>query len=209
MNLPVPIAGKTGTTNDARDVWFVGFSSTIVAGCYIGFDTPRSLGPRASGGGLCGPVFNDFMRTAIAEYGGGEFEVPPGGQFYAIDRYSGQRIGDGFAGGDVVYEYFRTGEEPTYGLLAIVDGGFAMGSNLPMFDRGETAGTGETIIAPSSQGTTVTTSTGDAGRAHRHRLWHAELRRALLRLVRHRPDHDTGDGSVPADKPLKKVLARP
>ena len=162
VNLPVPIAGKTGTTNDARDVWFVGFSSTIVAGCYIGFDTPRSLGPRASGGGLCGPVFNDFMQTAIAEYGGGEFEVPPGGQFYAIDRFSGQRIGDGFAGGDVVYEYFRTGEEPTYGLLAIVDGGFAMGSNLPMFDRGETAGTGETIIAPSSQGTTVTTSTGDA-----------------------------------------------
>ncbi len=162
VNLPVPIAGKTGTTNDARDVWFVGFSSTIVAGCYIGYDQPRSLGPRASGGGLCGPVFNDFMRTAIEEYGGGEFEVPPGGQFYAIDRFSGQRLSDGERGEHVVYEYFRQGEEPTFGLLAIVDGGFAMGSNLPMFDRGETAGDGETVIAPSVQGTTVTTSTGDA-----------------------------------------------
>ena len=49
VNLPVPIAGKTGTTNDARDVWFVGFSSTIVAGCYIGFDTPRSLGAAGLG----------------------------------------------------------------------------------------------------------------------------------------------------------------
>ncbi|MEM6610490.1 MAG: PBP1A family penicillin-binding protein [Pseudomonadota bacterium] len=164
VNLPVPIAGKTGTTNDARDVWFVGFSSTIAAGCYIGYDQPRSLGPGASGGRLCAPVFNEFMQTAIAEYGGGPFEVPPGGQFYAIDRYSGQRVNPGDGGEHVVYEYFRTGEEPTYGLLAIVDGGFAMGSNLPMFDRGENAGEGETIIAPLSDGTTVTTSTGNEAR---------------------------------------------
>jgi membrane peptidoglycan carboxypeptidase len=53
--IPAALAGKTGTTNDARDVWFVGFSSSIVAGCYIGYDQPRSLGRRASGGGMCGP----------------------------------------------------------------------------------------------------------------------------------------------------------
>ncbi|MEM9319899.1 MAG: PBP1A family penicillin-binding protein, partial [Pseudomonadota bacterium] len=168
INLPVPIAGKTGTTNDARDVWFVGFSSTIVAGCYIGYDQPRSLGSGASGGRLCAPVFNEFMRTAIAEYGGGSFDVPPGGTFYAIDRYSGQRLADGSQGAHVVYEYFRTGEEPTFGILAVVDGGFAMGSNLPMFGRGENAslgtGAGETVIAPSVSGTTVTTSTGGEAR---------------------------------------------
>ena len=68
VNLPVPIAGKTGTTNDAKDVWFVGFSSNIVAGCYIGYDNPRSLGSGASGGGICGPVFESFMRSAIERF---------------------------------------------------------------------------------------------------------------------------------------------
>jgi len=76
INLPVPIAGKTGTTNDAKDVWFVGFSSNIVAGCYIGYDTPRSLGRRASGGGICGPVFQDFMSKAVSRFGGGAFDTP-------------------------------------------------------------------------------------------------------------------------------------
>ncbi|MEM9755534.1 MAG: penicillin-binding transpeptidase domain-containing protein, partial [Pseudomonadota bacterium] len=162
VRLPVPIAGKTGTTNDARDVWFVGFSSNIVAGCYIGFDTPRGLGPRASGGAMCGPVFNAFMQVAIAEYGGGPFEVPPGGQFYPIDRYSGQRLPDGAFGEYVVREYFRTGEEPTFGLLAVVDGGFAMGSNLPMFGRGQDA-EAETVIPPGG-GQTVTTGSGGEAR---------------------------------------------
>ncbi|MBF9036267.1 PBP1A family penicillin-binding protein [Rhodobacterales bacterium HKCCE2091] len=158
VNLPVPIAGKTGTTNEARDVWFVGFSSTIVAGCYIGYDQPRSLGRAASGGGICGPVFNEFMQTAIEEYGGGPFEVPPGGRFFPIDRYTGQRLPDGSWGEYVVQEYFRTGEEPGFGLLGYIDGGFAMGSNLPMFGRGEDA-SDETVIAPDRQ--TVTTATGE------------------------------------------------
>jgi penicillin-binding protein 1A len=90
--IPAALAGKTGTTNDARDVWFVGFSSTIVAGCYIGYDQPRSLGRGASGGGMCGPVFAEFMRAAVQEYGGAPFAVPPGGVFYPIDRFSGQRL---------------------------------------------------------------------------------------------------------------------
>ena len=57
VNLPVPTAGKTGTTNDALDVWFIGFTSNIVAGCYIGYDQPRTLGRGAYGGTMCGPVF--------------------------------------------------------------------------------------------------------------------------------------------------------
>ncbi|MBF9029804.1 PBP1A family penicillin-binding protein [Rhodobacterales bacterium HKCCE3408] len=159
ITVDVPIAGKTGTTNDARDVWFVGFSSTIVAGCYIGFDQPRTLGRGASGGGMCAPVFNEFMQTAVAEYGGGPFDVPPGGHFYPIDRYSGQRLPDGSYGEHVVQEYFRDGMEPSFGLLAIVDGGFGMGSNLPMFNRGENPDE-ETVVIPDRQ--TVTTSTGGA-----------------------------------------------
>ena len=133
VRLPVPIAGKTGTTNDARDVWFVGFSSTVVAGCYIGFDRPRSLGRRASGGGMCAPVFQEFMLEAIDEFGGGRFTVPPGGHFIAIDRHTGERVPDG-SGGDVVSEYFRDGEEPVFGIDALIDGGFAMGMSLPVFE---------------------------------------------------------------------------
>jgi penicillin-binding protein 1A len=150
INLPVPIAGKTGTTNDSKDVWFIGYSSSIAAGCYIGYDQPRSLGSSASGGGLCGPVFQSFMREAIDRYGGTRFRVPPGGFFLKIDRFSGMRLSDNASGDNVVAEYFREGEEPLFGVF--YDGGFAMGSNLPLFGVGETE---------MEDGTTVTTATGE------------------------------------------------
>lgn len=154
LDLPVPIAGKTGTTNDAKDVWFVGYSSNIVAGCYIGFDQPRTLGESAFGGTLCVPVFQDFMEDAIKNYGGGEFKVPPGGYFRKIDRFTGQPLPDDATGDNVVAEYFREGEEALVGLGMIVDGGFAMGENLPLFAYGEGEGGGD-------QGTTVTNSEGE------------------------------------------------
>jgi len=151
VNLPVPTAGKTGTTNDSRDVWFVGFTSNIVAGCYIGYDRPRNM-PGASGGGMCGPVFNRFMAEAVKELGGGDFEVPEGGHFIKIDRFSGARLPDDASGEYVVAEYFRDGEEPLFGVM--FDGGFAMGTNLPLFDRDEVGGeqvrtsTGKTVVVP-------------------------------------------------------------
>ncbi|MFP5480140.1 MAG: penicillin-binding protein 1A [Alphaproteobacteria bacterium] len=154
LNLPVPIAGKTGTTNDAKDVWFVGYSSNIVAGCYIGYDQPRTLGERAFGGTLCVPVFQDFMEEAVQKYGGGEFKVPPGGYFIKIDRFTGQQLPPDATGDNVVAEYFREGEEPIFGLGAMVDGGFAMGSNLPLFAYGEGEGGGDA-------GTTVINSEGE------------------------------------------------
>jgi penicillin-binding protein 1A len=131
VNLGVPVAGKTGTTNDAKDVWFIGFTSNIVAGCYIGYDRPRSLGRGASGGGMCGPVFNQFMQKATKKYGGGKFDLPPGGHFIKIDRFTGARLSDDASGPHVVAEYFRDGEDPLFGIA--FDGGFAMGANLPLF----------------------------------------------------------------------------
>jgi len=133
VNLGVPVAGKTGTTNDARDVWFVGYTSNVVAGCYIGYDRPRSLGRRASGGRMCAPVFTEFMREAIEEFGAGRFAVPPGGHFIRINRFTGERMEDGASGSDVVAEYFRDGEEPIFGVDALIDGGFMMGMSLPVF----------------------------------------------------------------------------
>ena len=149
VNLDVPIAGKTGTTNDAKDVWFVGFSSNIVAGCYIGFDNPRSLGSGASGGGYCGPVFNRFMKDAIERYGAGPFKVPDACQFINIDRFTGARLSDDASGDGVVRECFRPGEEPLFGVT--FDGGFAMAADLPLFDevpanvRQIVTSTGETV----------------------------------------------------------------
>lgn len=155
LDLPVPIAGKTGTTNDAKDVWFVGYSSNIVAGCYIGFDQPRTLGESAFGGTLCVPVFQDFMEDAIKKYGGGDFRVPPGGYFRKIDRFSGMPLPDDATGDNVVSEYFREGEEALIGIGLVVDGGFAMGENLPLFAYGEGEGGG------GDQGKTVTNSEGE------------------------------------------------
>ncbi|MBT24809.1 penicillin-binding protein 1A [Thalassobius sp. S69A] len=133
VRLGVPTAGKTGTTNDSKDVWFVGFTSNIVAGCYIGFDTPRPMGRGAYGGTMCGPVFQEFMKKATAKYGGGKFRVPEGGHFIKIDRFTGARLANDARGENVVAEYFRDGEEPIFGIT--YDGGFAMGSNLPLFDE--------------------------------------------------------------------------
>ena len=137
VNLPVPVAGKTGTTNDAKDVWFVGFTSNIAAGCYMGFDTPRTLGPGAFGGTLCVPIFQAFMSEAVKRFGGTEFKVPPGGRFINIDRYTGAQLPPDASGENVQAEYFRDGEEPIFGLGALVDGGFGMGQDLPLFATGE------------------------------------------------------------------------
>ena len=146
VDLGVPTAGKTGTTNDAKDVWFVGFTNNIVAGCYIGYDQPRSLGSGASGGGMCGPVFQRFMSQAVKKYGGGAFKVPNQCVFINIDRFTGARLSDDASGPNVVAECFRQGEEPVFGIT--FDGGFAMGADLPLVDERATS---------SRQ---VTTSTG-------------------------------------------------
>ena len=155
VNLAVPSAGKTGTTNDAKDVWFLGFTSNIVAGCYIGHDIPRPLGRGSGGGSMCGPVFNEFMSAVTEIYGGADFIIPQGGKFIKIDRYSGERLPDHADGEHVVAEFFRDGEEPKFGLT--FDGGFAMGSNFTLIKPGETVlreiktTTGETVlVAPKA-----------------------------------------------------------
>ena len=147
INLSVPIAGKTGTTNDARDVWFIGYSSNVVAGCYIGFDQPQPLGRGAGGGSMCGPVFEDFMEVAIARFGGTRFEVPEGGHFVSVDRFTGEAVAEGAGGANVVREFFRDGDGPAFGVSAIIDGGFAMGSNLPLFTRDDPVQTEEQIFS--------------------------------------------------------------
>jgi penicillin-binding protein 1A len=133
--LGLDLAGKTGTTNEAKDVWFVGYSPRIAAGCYMGYDTPRPMGEGAFGGTLCAPIFAEFMKVAMAGQGPVSWDAPPGGSFIRIDRATGQRLPDSATGPNVQIEYVRDGQ----GTVAVggygqtVDGGWRMGADVPLF----------------------------------------------------------------------------
>jgi penicillin-binding protein 1A len=78
MGLRIPAAGKTGTTDDFKDAWFVGFSSSLVAGVWVGFDQPRPIGRKAYGARVALPIWVEFMRKASGVARAAEFEPPPG-----------------------------------------------------------------------------------------------------------------------------------
>ncbi|MEM9429898.1 MAG: PBP1A family penicillin-binding protein [Pseudomonadota bacterium] len=145
--LGVPIAGKTGTTNDSKDVWFIGFTPQIAAGCYMGFDQPRPMGRGAYGGTMCGPVFAEFMKVALQEFNNFNRPQPPGTVLVKIDRSTGVRLPNNASGAHVVAELFRAGEEPPVGSAGrYIDGGFEMAENLPLFDRPSAAGSREIVV---------------------------------------------------------------
>ena len=74
--LNVPLAGKTGTTNDNYDAWFIGFSSNLVVGVYIGFDNPKSLGKYETGSKAALPIFKDFVENALFKNDFKDFKIP-------------------------------------------------------------------------------------------------------------------------------------
>src|SRR6202011_332611 len=84
-----PIAGKTGTTNDEKDVWFIGFSPDIVCGVYMGFDKPRHIARLATGGHLAAPIVKDFLKLALVDKPPIPFNVPPGIKLIRVDAKSG------------------------------------------------------------------------------------------------------------------------
>ncbi|WP_417475865.1 penicillin-binding protein 1A [Maricaulis sp.] len=106
-----PLGGKTGTTNDFRDAWFVGFGPDIVVGAYIGFDTPYQLGSGEAGGRVAAPIVRDFLADALENYPVAPFRVPPGVRLVPIDRTTGEPGILGQSG--VILEAFRPGTEPS------------------------------------------------------------------------------------------------
>ena len=102
------LAGKTGTTNDAKDVWFVGYSADLAVGLYIGYDQPRTLGATAYAAQYAAPVFRDFMRLALKDKPDVPFRVPPGIKLISVDLRSGLRSG----GQGSIVEAFKPGTAP-------------------------------------------------------------------------------------------------
>jgi penicillin-binding protein 1A len=117
-----PIAGKTGTTNDEKDAWFVGFSPDIVVGIYIGYDKPRNLGAKATGGVLAAPIARDFMKLALADKPAIPFRVPAGIKLITVDMLTGMRAGPG-NGGKTILEAFKPGTAPpdNYSVIGVAD----------------------------------------------------------------------------------------
>lgn len=108
--LGVPIAGKTGTTNEERDAWFVGYSPDLVVGVFVGYDRPEPMGKGNTGGGLAAPIFVDFMKDALAETSAIDFRVPEGIKLYPINGRTGLLADAGQAG--VIMEAFKPGTKP-------------------------------------------------------------------------------------------------
>jgi penicillin-binding protein 1A len=116
-----PVAGKTGTTNDEKDAWFIGYTPDLAVGCYIGFDKPRHLGRGATGGHLAAPIVKDFLKMALADKPAVPFRVPAGLKLVRVDARSGMRAGGGE--GRVILEAFKPGTAPpdnyaAYGVSA-------------------------------------------------------------------------------------------
>ncbi|HXL13293.1 MAG TPA: penicillin-binding protein 1A [Bradyrhizobium sp.] len=117
-----PIAGKTGTTNDAKDAWFIGFSPDIVVGIYLGYDKPRNLGHKATGGALAAPIAKDFLKLALADKPAIPFRVPAGIKLIRVDAKSGMRVGPGDSGKSIL-EAFKPGTAPpdNYAVIGVAD----------------------------------------------------------------------------------------
>ena len=104
------IAGKTGTTNEVKDIWFVGFSKNLIAGVYLGFDMPQPLG-RGAGSHMAARVFADFMKTALANETNQPFSVPDGLTFVRVNRMSGAAA-SADPNGTIITEAFKAGQKP-------------------------------------------------------------------------------------------------
>ncbi|MEZ5776596.1 MAG: penicillin-binding protein 1A [Hyphomicrobiaceae bacterium] len=109
-DLDVPIAGKTGTTNDEKDAWFVGFTPDLVVGAYVGFDTPKPMGKGATGGHLAAPIVRSFLERALAGKAAVPFRIPPGLKLVRINRRTGARASSGDP--DSILEAFKPDTDP-------------------------------------------------------------------------------------------------
>jgi penicillin-binding protein 1A len=116
-----PVAGKTGTTNDEKDAWFVGYTPDLAVGVFVGFDNPKPMGRGATGGQVAAPIFTSFLQEALAAKPPVEFRVPRGLQLIPINRRTGLRSVAGADG--TILEAFKPGMAPpdSYSVIGFQD----------------------------------------------------------------------------------------
>jgi penicillin-binding protein 1A len=105
-----PVAGKTGTSNDERDAWFIGFTPNLTVGVYVGYDNPKPMGKHRTGGELAAPIVADFMKLALKNTPATPFRVPRAIELIPINAKSGKR--DIFGEDGVILEAFKPGDDP-------------------------------------------------------------------------------------------------
>jgi penicillin-binding protein 1A len=118
-----PVAGKTGTTNEARDTWFLGFSPDLAVGVFVGFDEPKPLGPHEQGASVAAPIFRDFMEVALADQPATPFRIPPGIKLVRVDARTGKPATPGDK--NAILEAFKPGTEPAAPVLPVAAPGAA------------------------------------------------------------------------------------
>lgn len=107
-DLKIPLAGKTGTTNDNKDAWFIGFSPDLVVGVYVGYDNPKSLGYKQTGSSVAVPIFKEFIKRTKTNKNKTPFRVPSGLSFVKINQNTGLPSNDDIS----IMEAFIEGTEP-------------------------------------------------------------------------------------------------
>ncbi len=126
----VPVAGKTGTTNEEKDAWFIGYTADLVVGVFIGYDTPKPMGKGKTGGALAAPVAANFLKMALTDSKGEvkkiPFRQPAGIKFVRVNSKTGIRAGGDDK--DTITEYFKPFEEPddaysVIGMQSVGEGG--------------------------------------------------------------------------------------
>ncbi|PCJ99438.1 MAG: penicillin-binding protein [Zetaproteobacteria bacterium] len=159
-----PLAGKTGTTNDSRDAWFIGFSPNLVVGVFTGFDNPRSLGKRETGSSVAVPIFKSFMGQVLADKPPAPFRKPAGIRNLRINAETGARARPGDK--RVIWESFVIGTEPTDDVYILDGDGISLmsdyyGANEYGQDYYYIPGASDNpAVRQSTQPSAVTTGTG-------------------------------------------------
>ena len=108
------LAGKTGTTNSNTDAWFIGFSSDLVVGVFVGFDNPRPLGFKETGSSVAAPIFKNFMKEVLKNKPDIPFRRPPGIKFILVSSKTGVKANS--KDKNSILEAFKPGQLPRLSL---------------------------------------------------------------------------------------------
>jgi penicillin-binding protein 1A len=132
----IPVAGKTGTTNEEKDAWFIGYTPDLVVGVYVGYDTPRPMGKGRTGGQISAPIVANFIKLAQGEKRPVPFRQPPGIKTVRVNAKTGVRA---TGESDAMWEFFKPFEDPDEPSAVIgvtADGGSAFAPTDPTIDTG-------------------------------------------------------------------------